>query len=115
MNRTPLSPLIQACALVLLFFGCRSITPAVSYYTMRTLQEGSTIHAIDSESGIAYIDVVSVSSGSAQIDSFVPGANDVTIHFLSDGAEKMTCTVAAWDCALNRVEQTFELSNLRPR
>jgi uncharacterized lipoprotein YmbA len=39
---TILRSLLLTAALVLLLFGCRSITPAVSYYTMRTIENEST-------------------------------------------------------------------------
>jgi len=39
MNRLSLWPLAFSCALIIVFTGCRSITPSVSYYILNTVTE----------------------------------------------------------------------------
>jgi uncharacterized lipoprotein YmbA len=40
MNRLSLWPLALSCALIILFAGCRSVTPPVSYYILNPVTEG---------------------------------------------------------------------------
>jgi uncharacterized lipoprotein YmbA len=42
MNRLSLWTLAFSCALIIVFSGCRSITPSVSYYILNSLTAGST-------------------------------------------------------------------------